>query len=142
MILAMTGAISEQWRTVQPPDVKRAVSPAVFSRGRECARDGRISALDLVDDATVRATAAGSNGETYIVKARLVPDTSGDGIGIAGSCTCPAVAYMPVCKHVVALALVASANVQAATKPSSRRATRATADPLEQLATLLDAAPK
>lgn len=138
----MTGAISEQWRTIQPPDVKRATSPAVFTRGRECAHEGRISDLELVDDATVRAKASGSSGETYIVKARLVPDAQGDGVDVAGSCTCPAAEYMPMCKHVVALALAASDNVESAVQPATKRAARAKVDPLDQLATLLDAAPK
>ncbi len=138
----MTGAISEQWRSVLPPDVKRASSPAVFTRGRECAQNRLISALELVDDATVRARASGSNGETYVVKARLVPDANGDGVVVAGSCTCPAAEYMPVCKHVVALALTASDNVEVAAKPASKRATRSKVDPLDQLAKLLDVAPK
>ncbi len=144
--VVVTNALSPSWNTIETAELRRSAGPAAYSRGRDYARhaDGRIDAVDLVSDDTVRASATGSNGETYVVKARLVPGPRGETMHVAGSCTCPAAARSLICKHAVALALIASGKLDTeVTKPKrARTKSRSTVDPLEQLAELVDAAPR
>ena len=80
--------------------LRDAVGDATFSRGKAYWREGRVR-FSQPNGQEIRATVKGS--ETYRVKLRKVGDR------LVGSCTCPAFADMPVCKHMVAVALAANA---------------------------------
>lgn len=130
----------DPWHAITTATIKDLASTGAFTRGRDCARGGRITDIQHVDDLTVRARVAGSAGETYLATLRLVDDANGEHASIAASCTCPAAVKQSPCKHAVGLALlVADEPLEAPTRKPRRTERR---DPLDQLAELLDAAPK
>lgn len=81
------------------PLLRAAAGAAVFRRGLALARG-----YGVVDHARTGAGASGSvrgSDGAYTTEVRVSDD------GVAGFCTCVAQMSMPVCKHMVALALVA-----------------------------------
>jgi len=84
--------------------VKAAVDPAVFRRGDGLARSYGVSRERRDGDGAV-GVVVGRDG-AYEVRVELRDD------GLAGRCECIAQMTMPVCKHMVALALVAFADVR------------------------------
>lgn len=80
--------------------LQRLVGDQTYSRGETYWREGRVKSLS-VSGAHIRATVVGS--ESYRVELRK------QGSGFTGSCTCPAFEDMPICKHMVAVALAADA---------------------------------
>ena len=80
--------------------LREAAGETTFSRGKAYWREGRVR-FSQPNGQEFRATVAGT--ETYRVKLRKAGDS------LAGSCTCPAFADMPVCKHMVAVALAVNA---------------------------------
>ncbi|MDR3475083.1 MAG: SWIM zinc finger family protein [Devosia sp.] len=89
--------------------LRDAAGEAAFSRGKAYWRDGRVRFTSTAGP-EIRATVAGT--ETYRVKLTKTR------AGLTGSCSCPAFEDMPVCKHMVAVALAANALPEGSTGDS------------------------
>jgi uncharacterized Zn finger protein len=95
--------------------LKKAAGDKVFGRGEAYARNGRVEIFGA-DDRRVVGRAFGT--DTYRV------ELAWRGKGFAGSCTCPAHESTGLCKHMVALALVADAADEAELAEARERMAR------------------
>ena len=67
-------------------DALRAeVQPTTFKKGRDVAREGRVSRWKDEPDGTRRGEVAGSAGEAYETSVALTPEGT-----VTSRCTCPA----------------------------------------------------
>lgn len=104
--------------------LRRVAGEPTFSRGRAYWHEGRVG-LTSTSGPEIRATVAGN--ETYRVKLRKT------GTALTGSCTCPAFEDMPVCKHMVAVALAANVLPEGPSENTETDGKDLVADYLESL---------
>jgi len=92
--------MSASFPLIPDVDLRRAAGDGALARGRAYAKEGRVELLS-----------AGPNGASAIVRGseryrvEVLPQSG----GLNGRCQCPAFEREAVCKHMVAVALVASA---------------------------------
>ena len=84
-------------------EIKRHVDPIIFRRGDGIARTHGVSSHKPTPDGGASGLVIGRDG-AYRTTVALGPDQ------VTGDCECIARASMPVCKHMVALALVSLAE--------------------------------
>jgi len=92
--------MSASFPLIPEADLRRAAGDGALARGRAYAKEGRVELLS-----------AGPNGASAIVRGseRYRVEVISQPGGLRGRCQCPAFDRDPVCKHMVAVALVSAA---------------------------------